>query len=125
MSGLTLDSGALIAIERNERRMMWLLDRTLEHELPVAIPAGVVAQVWRDGSRQVRIARVLNNEAVEIVALDDVEARRAGMLCGITGTADIVDASVVLCALARGHRIATSDPEDLRRLDRRVVLIAI
>jgi len=125
VSGLTLDSGALIAIERNERRMMWLLDRTLEHELPVAIPAGVVAQVWRDGSRQVRIARVLNNEAVEIVALDDVEARRAGMLCGITGTADIVDASVVLCALARGHRIATSDPEDLRRLDRRVVLIAI
>ena len=125
MIGLTLAAGALIAIERNDRETTVLVRRTLALGLPIAVPAGVVAQVWRDGSRQVRIARVLNNEAVEIVALDDVEARRAGMLCGITGTADIVDASVVLCALARGHRIATSDPEDLRRLDRRVVLIAI
>lgn len=125
MTGLTLDAGALIAIDRNERDTTLLVHGTLKRGLPIAIPAGVVAQVWRDGSRQARLARVLNDEAVEIVALDDLTARQAGMLCGIAGTADVVDASVVLCAHQRGHRIATSDPDDLRRLDRRVELIVV
>ena len=125
MSGLTLDAGALIAIERNDRLVTVLVWEALKMAVPVAIPTGVVAQVWRDGIRQARLARVLNNEAVEIVVLDEVVARQSGMLCGVTGTADIVDASVVLCAMTRGHRIATSDPDDLRRLDRRVELIVV
>src|SRR5262249_11720445 len=52
-------------------------------------------------------------------------AREAGQLCGIRGTADVIDASVVLAARARGHRIVTSDPEDLERLDPRADLIVL
>jgi hypothetical protein len=125
MIGLTLDAGALIALERSDRAVVKLVARTLEYELPIAIPAGVLAQVWRDGARQVRLARLLNDEAVEVVALDDLAARQAGLLCGRAGTADIVDASVVACALERHHAIATSDPDDLRRLDRHLALIVI
>jgi hypothetical protein len=44
-------------------------------------------------------------------------------LCGARGTSDVIDATVVLCARARGHRVVTSDPDDLRRLDSAIPLI--
>jgi predicted nucleic acid-binding protein len=125
MSGLTLDSGALIAFERNDRRVVALLAQAVHHKLEVAVPAGVVAQVWRDGRRQARLARLLGADLVDIEALDDRRARRAGQVCGIRQTADIVDASVVLCARERGNRVVTSDVDDLRRLDPSVPLIPV
>ncbi len=125
MPGLTLDAGALIGVERNNRRCTAVLIRALDHGHAIVVPAGVVGQVWRDGRRQVRLARFLSTEAIEIEVLDDLRARAAGQLCGVTGTADVIDASVVLCARARGHRIVTSDPNDLARLDPRVELIVV
>jgi predicted nucleic acid-binding protein len=125
MPGLTLDAGALIAFERNDRRLVALIARSLERGDSFAVPAGVVGQVWRDGRRQVRLARFLAAAAVTIVPLDDHRARVAGQLCGIRGTTDVIDASVVLCAKARGHRIVTSDVEDIRRLDPAASVIAV
>jgi hypothetical protein len=125
MAGLTLDTGALIAFERNDRRVVALIARSLGHGHVIAVPAGVVGQVWRDGRRQARLARFLGAAEVEIEPLDDKRARDAGQLCGIRGTVDVIDASVVLCARARGHRIATSDPDDLRRLDPGAPLIPV
>ena len=125
MKGLTLDAGALVAFERNDRRTVALLRTAIDHEIGLAVPAGVVAQVWRDGRAQARLARLLGAPAVEVEALDDVRARRAGQLCGVTGTADVVDASVVLCARARDHAVVTSDARDLRRLDRSLRLLTV
>lgn len=125
MAGLTLDAGALIAFERNDRRVVGLLARALEHGWRLTVPAGVVGQVWRDGRRQARLARLLAADEVEIEALDDRRAREAGQLCGARGTADVIDASVVQGARSRGDRIATSDPEDLQRLDPRAELIVV
>jgi hypothetical protein len=125
MSGLTLDAGALIAFERNDRAVVALLARALELEYSLAAPAGVVGQVWRDGRRQARLSRLLGSEDVEVESLDDQRAREAGQLCGVKGTADVIDASVVLCARTRGHRIVTSDPEDIRVLDPAAKLIAV
>jgi len=84
----------------------------------LAVPAGVIGQVWRDGRRQASLARLLASDLVEIEPLDDARARAAGQLCGATGTSDVIDASVVLCARARDHGVLTSDPDDLTRLDR-------
>jgi hypothetical protein len=114
---LTLDTGALIAFERNERRVVALIARAWERELQLAVPAGVVGQAWRSGSKQARLARLLGSPLVEIEPLDDMKARAAGQLCGVTGTSDVIDASVVLCARSRGHAVLTSDPDDLARLD--------
>lgn len=125
MPGLTLDSGALIAFERNDRRVVALLLRALHHEYSLAVPAGVVGQVWRDGRRQARLARLLGSEDVEVESLDDRRARAAGQLCGIRGTADVIDASVVLCAQGRGHRVVTSDPRDLRLLAPDLELVSV
>jgi hypothetical protein len=117
MSGLTLDAGALIAFERNDRAIVAIIARAYEQKIRLATAAGVVAQVWRDGRRQARLARLLGSQLIEIESLDDRRARAAGQLCGVAGTSDIVDASVVLCARARGHAVVTSDLDDLQRLD--------
>lgn len=125
MAGLTLDAGALIAFERNDRRIVSLLARAIHHEVALVVPAGVIGQVWRDGRRQARLARFLAADKVEIEVLDDRRAREAGQLCGLRGTADVIDAAVVVGARARGDRIVTSDPEDLERLDPRIDLIVV
>lgn len=125
MSTLTLDAGALVAFDRNDRRAVMLIVQGLAHGWRFAVPAGVVGQVWRDGRRQARLARLLGSEAVEVDPLDDRRAREAGQLCGLSGTADVIDASVVLCAQRRGGRVATSDPDDLRRLDPRLTTIRV
>ncbi|MGH9300747.1 MAG: PIN domain-containing protein [Acidimicrobiales bacterium] len=122
--GLTLDAGALIAFERSERKAVVLVARARERNEPLSIPAGVIGQVWRDGRRQAHLARLLGSRAVEVVVLDDFGARAAGQLCGVSGTADVIDATVVLCAQRRGHRVATSDFADMLRLDPALDLIA-
>lgn len=102
-----------------------MIARAIAHGLPLAAPVGAVAQVWRNGRRQARLARLLGAHEIEIVPLDDQGAREAGQLCGIRGTADVIGASVVLCARARGHRVLTSDPDDLRRLDPGAILLRV
>jgi predicted nucleic acid-binding protein len=125
VSGATLDAGALIAIERGEPRLQALLDEAAAAGLGIAVPAGVIAQAWRGSSRQARLARFLALSAVTTVPLDEPEARAAGVLCGRTGTSDVVDASVVICARARGHAVVTGDPGDLAALDPALRLVRL
>ena len=125
MKGITLDAGALIGLERNDRGVVTLLARAKERGFSFAVPAGVLGRVWRDGSRQARLARFLRSENVEVEALDDRRARESGQLCGIRNTRDVIDASVVLCARRRDHGVVTSDPADIRRLDPNLVVVAV
>lgn len=125
MSGVTLDAGALIAFERNDRRVIAIIATALRRRETVAVPAGVVAQVWRDGRKQARLARLLASPIVQVEPLDDHAARVAGQICGIARTSDVIDASVVACARARRHAVVTSDAEDLRRLDSRLRLVVL
>lgn len=125
MSGLTLDAGALIAFDRNDRRVVAIVARALELEQKLAVPTGVIGQAWRDGRKQARLARLLASHVVMIEPLDDERARAAGQLCGVTRTADVIDASVVLCAREHGHGVATSDPDDIVRLDPKLRIVAI
>lgn len=110
---VVLDSGALIAFERNDRRVRRLVELAAEHKRVLHVPSDVVAQVWRNGARQVRLARLIGSDTLEIQNLDLDEAKAVGVMCGSAGTADVVDASVAL--LARRHRapVVTSDPADI------------
>ena len=112
MSGITLDAGPLIAFERNERKAVVLLARASEQGTEVAVPAGVVAQVWRN-PRQVRLARLLRH--VDVVALDDAQARLVGTLCVRVPRPDIVYASVVVTAWKRNHKVITTDLDGLNQ----------
>lgn len=116
-AGIVLDAGALIALDRGDKRMIALLDRALTQGRIFRVPAGVVGQAWRDGRVQVVLGRFLRSEEVEIVPLDDQLARSCGELCAATNSPDVIDASVVIIARERRDPIVTSDPSDLRRLD--------
>ena len=124
MSGATLDSGALIAFERGSPRMLALVERSVDHGIALSVPAGVVAQTWRGGARQARLSRLLHGPSTEIVPLDGLTAQAAGVLCGRAGTADVVDASVVVCARERGQRVVSGDPDDLLAIDPTLDVVA-
>ena len=114
MSALVLDAGAFIAVECGDRAMMARLEAAEADEIGLRTSAIVVAQVWRDpAGRQAQLARLLR--AVDVRVVDDRLARDAGALLGQAGTADPIDATVVLVAESGDH-LLTSDPEDLRRL---------
>jgi hypothetical protein len=126
VNGLTLDTGALIALERGEQRMMALLERTLTVSGAILhIPAGVVAQAFRDGHHQTVLRRLMKNPQTRVIGLDEQTAYVIGLLLGLRGATDVVDASVIVCALRYRQPVVTGDPDNLRRLDATVKLHAI
>lgn len=124
MTGTTLDSGALIALESGSRRMAVLVEEALASGAELAIPAGVVAQAWRGGAGQARIARLLRASVTSIVVLDRRQALRIGARCAATGVTDVIDVSVALCAQDRAHAVITSDPRGIRAADSSLTLLS-
>lgn len=116
MSGAVLDTGALIALERGDRHVIGLVAEARQVRATLTVPAGCVAQAWRDPRRQARLANFLRRSNVDVVALDAEDARRVGLLLAASGTTDVVDAHVAVCALRRGGTVLTSDPEDIKML---------
>lgn len=125
MSGITLDAGALIALDRNDRRLVVLLARASETRAGVTIPASALAQAIRRPERQARLARLIRQPTANVVSLDRVDATNVGRLLAASGTSDIVDAHVVICARRSAQRVVTSDPDDLRALDSTIELIEV
>lgn len=123
--GFCLDAGALIALDRGQSRVVHLLDRVIAVGGAVEIPTPVIAQVWRDGSRQARLARLLGASDVVLVGLDAEMARAVGVLCGSVGVADVVDGHVALHARRRDLAVLTSDPDDIARLDPTLTIVAV
>lgn len=125
MTRLVLDAGALLAWDRRDRAVAVRLEAARRHGLDLRTTAIVVAQVWRDGARQARLAGLL--KGTEVVSVDERLGREAGALLGRSRMADPIDATVVLVA-APGDRVLTSDPDDIRLLadagDRTLAVIA-
>lgn len=125
MKGLTFDAGGLIALEHNDRRVLALIATAVEDGDAIAVPATALAQVIRNPARQVRLWRLIQRDRTEVVPLDGGYAQAVGALLARTGTADIVDAHVVICAQKSRNVVITSDPRDLRRLDPELRIISV
>lgn len=123
--GITFDAGGLIGLDRDDRRVIVLLARAAEAGARVTVPATALAQAIRRPDRQVRLARLIRQPTTDVVVLDRVDATHVGRLLAASGTADITDAHVVVCARRAGQRVVTSDPDDLRRLDPGLDLITL
>jgi hypothetical protein len=111
MAGITYDAGALVAAAHNQRLLWALHRRALERGLRPTVPAGVLAQVWRGGP-QAELSRLLKGCRIEV--LDEVRSRAAGQACGRAKTSDVIDAAVVVGAIARGDLVVTTDRKDIR-----------
>jgi hypothetical protein len=125
IAGIVLDAGALIAVERSDRKVTELLRRVRDVGAPITLPAPALAQVLRDPVRQVRLQLLFGTASTATVPLDRRAAGLIGAMLRRAGTKDVVDAHVVLCGLERRQAIVTSDPDDLRQLDPAVRLIEI
>jgi len=93
MQGVTYDTGALVAGERNNRSMWALHAGFLAEETVPTVPAPVLAEAWRGGARQASLSRLLALCAVEFMS--ENQARRVGILAGKAAHDDIVDVTVV------------------------------
>ena len=125
MSGITFDAGGLIALDRNDRRVLTLLARARELEMRVTSPATALAQAIRNPSKQARLARLIRQADTDLVALDGVDATTVGLLLARTATADVVDAHVAICARRAGQAIVTSDARDLGRIAPDLQLVVV
>ena len=107
-----LDAGLLVSIDRGEAqaREFVTLARRQNHRLQTTHP--VVAQVWRDGARQARLAAFLKR--LRIHPFDNGIA--VGRLLAETDTSDVVDAHLVLTAARLGDAVLTGDTDDLSLL---------
>ena len=110
---LVLDTGPLIALDRNDRAI-WRRLKTAQVAGHVPIShGGVLGQAWRGGPRQALLARAL--QGIDVRPLDEVLGRASGELLAAAHARDVVDAALVLLA-ADGDVIVTSDPRDIEPL---------
>jgi hypothetical protein len=125
-TGLTLDTGALLALDHPGKAVAMLarLAEARRRGGTICIPAEAVAQAWR-GSRQARLARLLKSPDIDIAVMTLSVARTVGLMCADTNHSDVVDVHVVLCARQRHHAIVTSDPSDISRVDPTVPRILV
>jgi predicted nucleic acid-binding protein len=114
MAGVTYDTGALVAAERNDRRMWALHAAFLAEEVVPVVPSPVLAEAWRGGPRQASLSRLL--AMCDVEPLSERQARDVGVLAGKARHDDIVDVTVVEGAVRRRHAIVTSNEEHIRRI---------
>jgi hypothetical protein len=114
VTGLTLDTGALIALERRRLRMRSVLERALATDQPITVPADVVGEWWR-GRTDLREAILAT---VDVEPLTTELAKLAGEALAVVPQATLIDAIVMASAASRGDIVYSGDVIDLERLRR-------
>lgn len=109
---MILDAGFLISVDRGERAAQEFLTAALVHQTPLTTTHPVVAQLWRDGRRQARLARFLRS----VVVLNFDDGPEVGALLARCGSSDVVDAHLVVAAVRRSEPILSGDVGDLESL---------
>jgi predicted nucleic acid-binding protein len=110
---LILDSGAVIALSRNDQRARATLAAAREVGVEVSIPSVVVAETLRGSAKDASVNRVIKAVG-EVTAADEGTGRVAGTLLGAARSTATIDALVVASAIDLGGAVVfTSDPDDL------------
>jgi predicted nucleic acid-binding protein len=110
---IVYDTGALLAAERGNADFLALHDEVTRARIRPVVPVVVLAQAWRGGPQH-QISRVL--KGCDILPDDQRAGRAAGVACAASGTADVVDAIVIVTAVQNQAPVVTSDPGELARI---------
>ena len=122
MKTIVLDATPLVMLEKDEQRIIGLIERARNREEAVTIvPANALAQAWRgDGSRQALLHRMLKQGSTDVLPFEESAAKAAGKACADTGLKDVADASVAAAAAHYARRgevtLLTSDGKHMPRL---------
>ena len=110
--GITLDTGALIALERGQKRMRLQIKLASETGTRVTVPAAVLIEWWRTGFGR-RHEDLLAPMHIEPTTARIAKAAGAALT---TIRVSVVDAAVMASAALRGDVVFTSDVGDLSQL---------
>ncbi len=109
---MILDTAFLIAVDRGDERARSYLTGSRRRGRQLHTTHPVLAQVWRNGGRQARLAVALR--WLELHPFD--EGRAVGELLAAAGTTDVVDAHLAVLARRLGVGVLTGNVDDLRVL---------
>lgn len=113
---LILDSGAVIALSRNDLRARATLAAAREAGVEVSIPSVAVAETVRGSAKDASVNRVIKAVG-EVTSAEEKTGRAAGALLGAARSSSTVDALVVASAIGLGGGVVlTGDPDDLEPL---------
>ncbi len=113
MPDVVYDAGALLAAERQNPDFISMHEQLKAELIRPLVPVVVLAQAWRDGPQH-RLSRIL--KGCDILPDEERTGRTAGVACAAAGSTDVVDAIVVVVAIARSAAVVTSDSGGLKRL---------
>lgn len=111
-SGLTSDTGMLIALERRSQRAWNVYREARTGKVPISVPTAVIAEWWRGRSD----AREHVESGLLVEWLSESLAQLAGAALAKVPESTVVDAIVMASAASRGDVVYTSDFEDLEKL---------
>lgn len=111
-SGLTFDTGMLIALELKTQRAWKVYRETINRKVGITVPTAVIAEWWRGRTD----AREHVRSGLNVELLSESVARSAGEALSKIRGATVVDAIVMASAASRGDVVYTRDFEDLERL---------
>ncbi len=111
-SGLTFDTGMLIALERRTQRAWNVYREAMRHTVPITVPTAVLVEWWRGRTD----ARDRIRSGLRVEWLSESLAEVAGEALAAVRGATAVDAIVMASAASRGDVVYTGDREDLERL---------
>ena len=110
---LVLDAGGLIAVDRLDRNVGAILRVAQQEKMPVRTSAAVVAQVWRNGSLQANLARVLTG--FDVASLDVQTGRSVGEVLALSRTPHVIDGHLGVIVRS-GDTVLTSDTNDIKKI---------
>ena len=110
--GITLDTGALIALGRGAKRMRVQVKMASETGTRITVPAAVLIEWWRTGFGR------RHDDILAPMHIEPTTARiaKAAGEALTTIRASVVDAALMASAALRGDVVFTSDLDDLTQL---------
>lgn len=111
-TGLTFDTGVLIALERRDEWATALVEKAKRRGVRMTVPAPVIVEWWRD--QRGPAAHLLRSMTVE--PLTEELAVIAGAALAKVPQAGAIDAVVMASAAQRGDMVYTGDFEHLDAL---------
>lgn len=111
---MILDAGVFIALENPSKQgvVLALVQKMRDQGILPTTNDAALSQAWRNPARQAPMARLV--KATTVHSFGDPKV--IGLKCGVTGTTDVVDASLAVLSDQIGVPVLTTDPDDMAAL---------